>query len=122
MAYPINKNFDEAYKDVSSGPSLIGGMNLVGAPAISNHVDRRHTQTQERYAAETSARLGWEPTPGRFHLFRLQIDDVTFVRYDEPTGDQYVTRWPQGREFVRRGTSATSLGEPEPRVDLLGPG
>jgi len=35
VAYPINKNFDEAYKDVSSGPSLIGGMNLVGAPAIS---------------------------------------------------------------------------------------
>ncbi len=35
VAYPIGKNFDEAYKDVSSGPSLIGGMNLAGAPAIS---------------------------------------------------------------------------------------
>src|SRR6185369_16223619 len=35
VAYPIDRNFDEAYKDVSSGPSLIGGMNLVGAPAIS---------------------------------------------------------------------------------------
>ncbi len=35
VAYPIGKNFDEAYKGVSGGPSLIGGMNLVGAPAIS---------------------------------------------------------------------------------------
>lgn len=35
VAYPIGRNFDEAYKDVSSGPSLIGGMNLAGAPAIA---------------------------------------------------------------------------------------
>jgi len=35
VAYPIGKNFDEVYKGVSGGPSLIGGMNLVGAPAIS---------------------------------------------------------------------------------------
>jgi len=35
VAYPIGKNFDEVYKGVSSGPSLIGGMNLAGAPAIS---------------------------------------------------------------------------------------
>jgi len=35
VAYPIGKNFDEAYKGVSGGPSLIGGMNLAGAPAIS---------------------------------------------------------------------------------------
>jgi aspartyl-tRNA(Asn)/glutamyl-tRNA(Gln) amidotransferase subunit A len=35
VAYPIGKNFDEAYKGVSGGPSLIGGMNLCGAPAIS---------------------------------------------------------------------------------------
>ena len=43
----------------------------------------------------------------------------SFIRYDEPTGDQYVTRWPEGTEFVRRGTSATSLGAPEPITDLL---
>jgi len=35
VAYPIGRNFDEAYKGVSGGPSMIGGMNLVGAPAIS---------------------------------------------------------------------------------------
>jgi aspartyl-tRNA(Asn)/glutamyl-tRNA(Gln) amidotransferase subunit A len=35
VAYPIGKDFDQAYPGVSGGPSLIGGMNLVGAPAIS---------------------------------------------------------------------------------------
>ena len=35
VAYPLDRNFDEAYKGVSGGPSLIGGMNLAGAPAIS---------------------------------------------------------------------------------------
>ncbi len=34
VAYPIGPNFDEVYKDVSGGPSLIGGMNLAGAPGI----------------------------------------------------------------------------------------
>jgi hypothetical protein len=76
---------------------------------------------QTTYAAEVSRRLGWEPVPGRFHLFRMDLDDVTFIRYDEPSGDQHVARWPIGGEFVRRGTSATSLGPPEERVDLLAP-
>lgn len=75
----------------------------------------------ERYAIEVRKRLGWEPTPGRFHLFRVDIDDVTFIRYEDATGDQFVTRWPSGREFVRRGTSATSLGDPEPYRGLLAP-
>jgi aspartyl-tRNA(Asn)/glutamyl-tRNA(Gln) amidotransferase subunit A len=35
VSYPIAKNFDEVYNDIESGPSLIGGMNLAGAPAIS---------------------------------------------------------------------------------------
>ena len=58
---------------------------------------------------------------GRVHLFRVDVADVTYIRYDEPTGDQYVTRWPQSREYVRRGTSATSVGRPEPPEDLLEP-
>jgi hypothetical protein len=65
------------------------------------------------YAAQVKRELGWEPEPGRFHLLRVDIDDVTFIRWDSATNDQYVTRWPAGVEFVRRGTSATSLGEPE---------
>lgn len=74
---------------------------------------------QQAYAEQVRTRLGWDPVPGRFHLFRVDIDDVTFIRYDDPTGDQFVARWPSGREFVRRGTTATSLGDPEPYADLL---
>jgi hypothetical protein len=72
-----------------------------------------------RYAAAVGASLGWSPEPGRFHLFAVAIGELTFIRYDDATGDQYVVRWPPPREFIRRGTSATSLGEPEPVRDIL---
>ena len=76
-------------------------------------------ELQCRYAAAVTASLGWAPEPGRFHLFRIDIDEVTFIRYDDATGDQYVVMWPSAREFVRRGTSATSVGDPEPRTEIL---
>jgi hypothetical protein len=63
--------------------------------------------------------LGWQPTEPSFHLFRVDIDDVAFVRYAE-NGDQYVARWPDGTEFVRRATSATSVGAAEPIRQLFG--
>ena len=75
--------------------------------------------TQTGYAAVVRDRLGWDPVPGRFHLFWVDVDDVTFIRYDDASGDQFVARWPAGEEFVRRGTSATSVGPPEPLRDLL---
>lgn len=68
---------------------------------------------QRAYARTVKSELGWQPEPGRFHLFRVDIDDVTFIRWDSATNDQFVTRWPAGVEFVRRGTSTTSLGDPE---------
>jgi hypothetical protein len=74
---------------------------------------------QQRYAETVATKLGWRPEPGRFHLFRVEIDDVTFIRWDSSTNDQFVTRWPEAREFVRRGTSATSLAAPEPFAALL---
>ena len=74
---------------------------------------------QERYARAVGAALGWTPEVGRFHLFRVEVEDVTALRYDDRTGDQFVSRWPAGEEFVRRGTSATSVGAPQPRHDLL---
>jgi hypothetical protein len=75
---------------------------------------------QRRYAAAVAADLGWSPEPGRFHLFAVDIGDVTFIRYDpDGRGDQYVTSWPPGREFVRRGTSPTSVGEPGPASGVL---
>jgi hypothetical protein len=42
------------------------------------------------------------------------IQDVTFIRYDDATGDEHVAMCPPAREFIRRGTSATRVGEPEP--------
>ena len=69
---------------------------------------------QQRYADAVAGRLGWAPEPGQFHLLAVSIGEVTFIRYDDATGDQQVAMWPPAREFIRRGTSATSVGEPEP--------
>ena len=76
---------------------------------------------QWRYGEAVAQALGWKPEAGQFHLFAVDIDHVSYLRYDEPTGDQYVTQWPPGREYVRRGTTATSLGQPESRTDILMP-
>jgi Pyridoxamine 5'-phosphate oxidase len=74
---------------------------------------------QRRYADAVAGSLGWSPEPGRFHLFAVSLDEVTFIRYDDATGDQHVAMWPPAREFIRRGTSATSLGDPEPAHDII---
>ncbi len=79
------------------------------------------TEVQDRYAAAVAAGLGWQPEAGRFHLFQIDVGSVAFVNYDHTTGDQYCAMWPPGREFVRRGTSATSVGDPEPLHDLIAP-
>jgi hypothetical protein len=70
-------------------------------------------------AAVITKELGWRPEVGKFHLFRVAVDDVTFVHWDGRNNDQYLSRWPEGREQVRRGTSATSNGPPEPHRELL---
>jgi general stress protein 26 len=69
--------------------------------------------------AETiSDQLGWNPIPGKFHLFRVDVEDVTAMRWNA-NNDQYMTRWPAGVEQVRHGTSATSLGPASPHRELL---
>jgi hypothetical protein len=62
--------------------------------------------------------LGWQPQEPYFHLFRVEIADLTLIRY-APGGDQHVARWPSRTEFVRRTTSPTSVGPEEPVVDLF---
>lgn len=74
---------------------------------------------QERYAHEVVVELGWLPEVGRFHLFRVDVEDVSYLRWDDATNDQFVTRWPEGGEFVRRGTSPTSQGPAQPWAELL---
>lgn len=75
-------------------------------------------QVQQQYAQTVTERLGWEPEVGRFHLFWADLTDITFIRWDNATNDQYVTRWSGNQEFLR-GTSATSNGPPEPYAELL---
>jgi hypothetical protein len=70
-----------------------------------------------RYCDAVSV-LGWRPEEPWFHLFQIEIGDLTVIRY-APNGDQYVVRWPSRAEFVRRETSATSVGAPEPHPDLF---
>jgi hypothetical protein len=78
---------------------------------------------QRRYADAVAASLGWNPQPGQFHLFAINISQVTFITYDPGgSGDQHVAMWPPGREFIRRGTSATSVGDPESISDIIQPG
>jgi hypothetical protein len=74
---------------------------------------------RRRYADAVTAELGWSPTPGRFHLFAVSIDDVTYIRYDDASGDQHVAMWPPAREFIRRGDGGTSLRDPEPANDII---
>lgn len=76
-------------------------------------------EVQSGYAKAVRSQVGWDPEPGQFHLFWVDVYDVTFMRYDDATGDQFVTRWPQNVELVRRGTSSTTVGDPEPYTDLL---
>src|SRR3954447_25807118 len=80
-------------------------------------VEERDGAIQAQYATAVAQDLGWSPDVGRFHLFEVDLEHVAFVRYDHETGDQFVTTWPPGEEYVRRGTTATSVGEPEPLRD-----
>lgn len=89
----------------------------------------RWTDLQERqprlgdllhaYADAFSAALPWSPVVGRFHLFAVDIEQATYLRYDKASGDQHLVIWPPAREVVRRGTSATTVGGEEPVRDLL---
>jgi len=80
---------------------------------------RDDAQEQQRYADAVSASLPWSPDVGKFHLFVVDIEQATYIRYDNATGDQHLAIWPPGKEFVRRGTSATTVGDEEPVRDIL---
>ena len=86
------------------------GRALASSPVIRSAIMEDSLDRHRGYADEVRARIGWTPQPGRFHVFKVDIADVTFIRYQEETGDQFVARWPDATEFVRRGTSATSSG------------
>ena len=97
------------------GPEGTAGEYKVRGRAIA--VSDRALET--RFAAAVKEKLGWEPEVGKFHLFRIEIDDLTFIRWDHSNNDQYVTRWPGGAELLYPGTSAQSHGPPRPISELL---
>lgn len=113
--------------DLQRDPRLLVHSIVTTRDGVAGEVKLRGTAraeddpaVQRRYAGAVAADLGWQPEIGRFHLFAVDIDDVSYLRYDpDGSGDQYTTRWPAGQEFVRRGTSPTSVGKPEPVSDLL---
>ncbi|MBV9093967.1 MAG: pyridoxamine 5'-phosphate oxidase family protein [Streptosporangiaceae bacterium] len=74
---------------------------------------------QCRYAKAVAASLGWRPDIERSHLFAVDVSTVSYISYNTPTGDQHVAMWPPAREFVRRATSDTSVGDPEPISDII---
>jgi hypothetical protein len=103
---------------ITSRDGVAGEVKLRGAARDEPDLEMHH-----RYAAGVAASLGWDPVPGRFHLFAVDIEQVTYIAYDPGgSGDQHVAIWPPGREFVRRATSPTSVGEPEPASVVLQPG
>jgi hypothetical protein len=63
--------------------------------------------------------LGWDPEVGRFHLFEVGIEHVTFIRYDPVSEYQHVAMWPPPREFIRQHDTATSLAGPEPAASII---
>jgi hypothetical protein len=90
-----------------------GELKVRGRAAPVEDADRR-----DRYRAAVAA-LGWQPIEPWFHLFVVDVSEVTSISY-AGEGDQHVARGPAGVEFVRRATSPTSVGDPEPVSDLLG--
>src|SRR3954453_3361288 len=97
-----------AHSIVTARDGAEGELKLRGRAIVEPDVE-----VQARYAAVVAEELGWSPEVGRFHLFEVDVEHVAYLRYDSDTGDQYVTVWPPGAEFVRRGTTATSVGDPE---------
>jgi hypothetical protein len=84
---------------------------------LRGHEQPVHDQeTRRRYAARIAGTLDWEPEEPFFHLFRIDVEDVTYIRYEE--GDQRVVRWPDETHILRRIETATSVGEPEEQGDF----
>jgi len=74
------------------GVVLIATIRRDGTPRVSPTVAVDDTGAQRRYADAVARDLGWNPEPGKFHLFRVDIDDVTYLRYDSTTEAQHTTR------------------------------
>jgi hypothetical protein len=100
--------------------------SIITSPAPHAEIMMRGTvrletgpDVQRNYAAAVAARLGWQPVPGKFTLFAVDIDDVTYIGHDAGSNAQHVARWPAGEEYLRPSLTPTTLGPPEPVHRLL---
>jgi hypothetical protein len=99
---------------VTSRDGTADGEFMLRGRAVVEDDPRLHGEIADAISAE----LPWQPQAGMFHLFRVDIEHVASIRWGDHN-DQYLTRWPPGHEQVRRGTSATSVGDPEGWSELL---
>jgi hypothetical protein len=76
---------------------------------------------QRRYAGAVAQSLGWDPVPGRFHLFEVSAKHLTYIRYDPDGGYQHVVMWPPAQEFTRKHDTPTSLAAPVPAAEIIVP-
>jgi Pyridoxamine 5'-phosphate oxidase len=74
---------------------------------------------QRHYAQAVARSLGWDPQPGRFHLFEVEAEHLTYIRYDAADEYQHVAMWPPAREFTRRHDTPTSLAAAQPAAEFL---
>jgi hypothetical protein len=112
--------------DLARDPRILVHSVITGRDGSAGELKIRGTaraetgpQAQRRYADGVAEALGWRPEPGHCHLFAVGVEGVSYISYDDATGDQHVAMWPPPREFMRRGTSATSVGDPEPVTGIL---
>ena len=91
--------------------------SIVTSPAPAAEIMIRGTVRTEtardvrrEYAAAVAARLGWQPIPGEFALFTVDVEDVTYIGHDAGSRAQHVARWPAGEEYLRPVLTPTTLG------------
>jgi Pyridoxamine 5'-phosphate oxidase len=96
-------------RDGSDGEVKVRGRAIpVEAPDVLAGFARAVTET-----------LGWTPDIGQSHVFRIDVEEVTVVRWIDATNDQFVTRWPAMVDELRPGTSAQARGPAVPSPDPL---
>lgn len=93
---------------IVTGPEAGSEVKIRGRARLCEDV-----AVQSRYAEKVAAEVGWVPVVGEFALFAIELDDLTYIGYDEATGAQHVARWPANVEFLRPTISPTKLGPPE---------
>jgi hypothetical protein len=95
--------------------SIVTGPEAGAEVKVRGTARREHDQhTHQHYAEKVTADIGWQPVVGHFALFAVDINDITYISFDETTGAQHVAQWPANIEYIRPSLSPTKLGPPQP--------